>query len=501
MLGCVLMAESWTSDAITQLALPTGTVDRAEGTTAPLGSSPSPTIMRPPSAKVAWTDVPDDLRNDPALAGKYELVRLIGAGGMGAVISARQVELGRLVAIKVIHGARLIDARTIARFLREARAAASLESDHAVRIYDVGRLASGLPFIVMEHLEGADLAEIVRARSVGVEEAVEWIAQACVAIGEAHSKGLVHRDLKPHNIFLARVAAGERVKVLDFGLAKEVATSSRSELTSKEDLIGSAHFMSPEQIENPSTVGPAADIWALGATLFALLAGRPPFQAPTSLGVLADIVSKPPPDLLGLNAAVPEHVARAVERCLSKAPADRFHDVDALVAALRERPRHTVAQPQSSRTRVLPAAAAPARHFAAPARNGRNRWVVAIVAVTGAGLALATATTIVRRTARSEPAEITAPDPLASATFSAQRAVDAVEHHTTTAPHAPAPSPSVTWTGETVEARAVEGAARPPAVKAESRVTTVRRSTGPTSSAKAPSSARPRQRDPYGWGE
>lgn len=193
--------------------------------------------------------------------GKYRVEREIGTGGMGQVFAAVHVELGHTVAIKVMHEESAAGTDAVRRFVREGRAAALLKSDHAVRINDVGRFPSGRPYLVMEYLEGEDL-ERLRARHVlAIDDVVDYMLQALSALAEAHDAGLVHRDIKPQNLFLARLSDGKlRLKVLDFGLAKELPTPEQptSALTADHMLLGTPTFMSPEQIRNAvwSTRGP-----------------------------------------------------------------------------------------------------------------------------------------------------------------------------------------------------------------------------------------------------
>ncbi len=285
----------------------------------------------------------DFVRAGATIAGKYEIRHRLGEGGMGAVAAAWHVELNRVVALKVMHPELAREPDAVKRFLREGRAAAQLVSDHAVRIYDVGRLDNGLPFIVMEHLEGEDLAERALKERPSVATAIDWVAQASDAIGEAHGKKLVHRDIKPANLFLARLPSGAmRVKVLDFGLAKDIggpsastSVAGRSNLTGENVILGSPHFMAPEQVRNAAGVDSSADVWALGATLFMLLTGEPPFTSRTVHGVLARILADPAPRASALRPDVPAHVDAAIARCLAKDPAGRFASVASFVAALR----------------------------------------------------------------------------------------------------------------------------------------------------------------------
>jgi len=179
------------------------------------------------------------------VAGKYAIVRLLGRGGMGSVFEARHRALGQRVAIKMLHAQSSGQEEAVERFLREARAAASLTSDHVVRVYDVGIHESGLPFMVMELLEGTDLGDLLERRgAVSIFEAVRWVLQAASAVAEAHEAGIVHRDLKPSNLFLVRPTSANRtakVKVVDFGISKQgnLAQGSVQTLTGPRSVMGS----------------------------------------------------------------------------------------------------------------------------------------------------------------------------------------------------------------------------------------------------------------------
>ena len=287
----------------------------------------------------------DVLVRGDVIAGKYEVREVLGFGGMGTVAAAWHVELDRLVALKVMHPESASEPDSVRRFIREGRAAAKLTSENTVRIYDVGRLANGLPFIVMEHLEGEDLAAVLKGGVPPITSAVDWMLQACHAIGEAHQRGMIHRDIKPANLFLAKNPDGSRrVKVLDFGLAKELSTASKRagvnpnasmELTGANLILGSPHYMAPEQIRDAASVGSAADIWALGATLHQLLTGETPFTSTTLHGLLACIVGDPTPVPSASRREIPASLDRVVARCLAKDPAGRYAHVGALADALR----------------------------------------------------------------------------------------------------------------------------------------------------------------------
>ena len=276
------------------------------------------------------------------LDGKYEILRLIGAGGMGTVYAARHRLLDDTVAIKVLQGRDVPD-EDVRRFLREGRTAVSIKGEHGVRIHDVGTLPNGLPYLVMEYLEGEDLGRILLARGrLSVHFVVACMIQVCEVLAEAHAKGIVHRDIKPQNIFLLK---GEpsvpKVKVLDFGLAKVVSSEvAAASLAGTIDgaLLGSPHYMSPEQVRSARTVDARTDVWSLGATMYKLLTGEAPFAAPSVQRLLVEILMAQPKPLRAVRVDVSEALERVVMRCLSKSADDRFTTAAEVSEALRAAP-------------------------------------------------------------------------------------------------------------------------------------------------------------------
>ena len=275
------------------------------------------------------------------VGGKYRVESTAGIGGMGVVLCARHEELGHQVAIKFLASEDDNSNAAVERFLREGRIVASLQSDHVVRIHDVGRLDSGIPYMVMELLRGKDLAEyIAKSGAVSVELAVDWVLQAIHAIAEAHERGIVHRDLKPSNLYLTQRSDGsDCVKVLDFGISKRIAVQDPAQfgpsLTSTRQIVGSPAYMSPEQVRNARDVDHRVDIWALGMTLYELLAGRTAFDADTFPAVCAAIVADPPPSLRRFISDIPQGLENVVMRCLEKDPGRRFASVATLANELR----------------------------------------------------------------------------------------------------------------------------------------------------------------------
>src|SRR4051812_29611172 len=209
------------------------------------------------------------VREGDVLAGKYRVDKILGAGGMGVVVAAHHVQLDERVAIKFLLPEALGNAEAVARFAREARAAVKIKSEHVARVIDVGTLETGAPYMVMEYLEGGDLSQVLASRGpLPVEEAVEYVLQACEAIAHAHALGIVHRDLKPANLFLIRRPDGTNaIKVLDFGISKVMpgkSASSDNAMTRTRTVMGSPLYMSPEQMASTRDVDGRTDLWALG---------------------------------------------------------------------------------------------------------------------------------------------------------------------------------------------------------------------------------------------
>jgi len=287
----------------------------------------------------------ESLRGDVPPAGTtigpYRVEKTIGAGGLGVVLEAVHVTTGRRVAIKVLPLRAAADPEAVVRFRRETRAAAKIGSDHVVRVIDSGDLDSGLPYLVMEHLEGTSLAELLeQAAPLRVDDVVDWVLQAIHGIKEAHALGIVHRDLKPANLFLAPRASGPRiVKVLDFGAAKVTDGSpldaeTGGSVTVATSLIGSPRYMAPEQIRSALEVDARADVYALGATLHELLTGKPLFAADTLARIFAQVLWDVPEPVSNGRPDVPSGLDAVVARCLAKDRSERFPSVKELAAAL-----------------------------------------------------------------------------------------------------------------------------------------------------------------------
>ncbi len=265
------------------------------------------------------------------LAGKYRVERVIGQGGMGVVVAATHLQLDQLVALKFTT---LDGGPAVERFLREARSAVRLRSEHVAKVTDVGTLENGTPYMVMEYLEGQDLSVVLREKGqLPVSDAVGYVVQACEAVAEAHGLGIVHRDLKPHNLFLTTGVSGlPKVKVLDFGISKTLGTDLA--LTRTAEIVGTPSYMSPEQLRSARDVDQRADIWALGVILYELVTGRLPFEAETLPQLCTMVATETPAAPIVHRPDLPQAISDAVLRCLVRAPEARFPDAAELAAAL-----------------------------------------------------------------------------------------------------------------------------------------------------------------------
>ena len=340
----------------------------------------------PPSTRPAEQVAPGDL-----LAGKYRVERMLGRGAMGVVVAARHIQLEQIVAIKLLAPEAMEDEVAIERFLREARAAAKLRSDHVARVLDVGRLDDRAPYMVMEYLDGADLGEVLDLEGpFSPEIACEYIVQACDAVAEAHARGIVHRDLKPENLYLTtRVGGAWMVKVLDFGLSK-VLTEKQGALTQTRAVMGSPLYMAPEQLRSSRSASPPSDVWALGVVLFELLTRCWPFEAESLPELCLKVTREPPRALHEVRGDVPAGLVAVVERCLEKEPEARYPDAAALAVALEPflspASRPLVARSRSIAQSLVETQAADAGKTHPGARPSRRpTWIALAVALAAAG--------------------------------------------------------------------------------------------------------------------
>jgi serine/threonine protein kinase len=290
---------------------------------------------------------PSSTANDPTLAprttnlsgpapdtqvryfGDYEILEEIARGGMGVVYKARQMSLNRQVALKMILAGEWATPEARQRFRAEAEAAANLQHPNIVAIHEVGE-HEGQQYFSMDFVPGKNLAELGLGSPLSAERAASYVQTIAEAIHFAHERGILHRDLKPQNVL---IDADDRPRITDFGLAKRVETDSG--LTRTGDVIGSPSYMPPEQADSrPDEVGPESDVYSLGAILYELLTGHPPFRAATALETLCQVIQSPPVSLRKLNPAVPRDLETICLKCLEKSPAQRFQSAHELAEDL-----------------------------------------------------------------------------------------------------------------------------------------------------------------------
>lgn len=269
-----------------------------------------------------------------SLPDRFNVHEVLGAGQMGVVLRAHDLVTGEMVAVKLIHPKHLGDSEILDRFERECDALGRLDSEHVQRLLFAGTTHASQPFAVFELLVGQSLGEALRAESAAtVATCVARLRQAASGIAAAHAAGIVHRDVKPSNLFLHRddLGAPEVVKVVDFGIAK-LPLAARRKATGEAAFLGTPTYMAPEQIRS-SQVGPSADVWSLGTVLYETLAGHPPFRRASAVETLEAVLTAEPP-CLPPEREVPSDVSEIVSRCLQKHAADRFADGARLVEAL-----------------------------------------------------------------------------------------------------------------------------------------------------------------------
>lgn len=273
---------------------------------------------------------------DKVLGGRYRIERVLGRGGMGVVLAARHELLDQPAALKLLLP-EVMNEDTTRRFLHEARASVRIRSNHVATVIDVGTLENGIPFILMELLEGRDLGKVLREmKRLSVSLAVDYCIQALEALSAAHALQIVHRDLKPSNLFVAKPPDGAEVlKVLDFGISKsEMDTSPDMAKTSTRALLGSPLYISPEQFRSSRTVDARADQWAMGIILHELLAGAPPFWGETLGEVFIAILEQPLTPVRAFRPDVPPELEQIIVRCLQRDREARFANVAELAYAL-----------------------------------------------------------------------------------------------------------------------------------------------------------------------
>ncbi len=289
-----------------------------------------------PAEEEAFSGLPIPAKGT-VLLGKYRVEGVVGIGGMGMVIAARHEHLSERVALKLLLPRYAELAETRKRFQREAQAAYKLRSEHVCRVLDAGELEDGTPFIAMEFLKGDDLAAVLRKRKrIPLPEAVDYILQACEALGEAHANDVVHRDLKPGNLVIITRKDGTRcLKVIDFGISK-VATDTSSDLTNTYGYLGSPSYSAPEQFASTRAMTASGDLWSLGVILYEMVSGHSPFEFPSQgLAEMATVIVRDPAiPLSKRDPSIDPKFEQIVMKCLEKEPAQRFPRVRELAEAL-----------------------------------------------------------------------------------------------------------------------------------------------------------------------
>jgi serine/threonine-protein kinase len=366
-----------------------------------------------PAPRPAPAARPDNDGFDPlvgaVLAGRYQVVRRIGEGGMGAVYEAKHTLIGKRVAVKVLLEKLVAKSDFVARLLQEARLASSIGHENIVDVNDFGTTDDGRSFVVMEFLDGESLAELtMREAPLPIERSLRIARQAASALGAAHAKGIFHRDVKPENIYLVRRGDADFVKVVDFGISKAVKPGGGDEgaegyrLTHTGLLLGTPLYMSPEQARGEEDLDHRVDIWALGVLLYECLTGEVPFRANNYLQIISQVLTHTPvpPSQLRPELGIPDAVEAVVMRAMEKDRARRYQTM----AELERDLERLLAGDQNV---GLPA---PAEGEAAPRTTAPRRWPYAAAAglVLAGGLALALGN-------HGSPAAASAPAPPAAA--------------------------------------------------------------------------------------
>lgn len=292
------------------------------------------------------------------VGGKYRVVELLGEGGMGAVFRAEHIDMGKNVALKLLHEQFVMDADMVERFKREARAPCKVGHDNIIEIHDIGKDETGALFMVMEMLDGVPLDRMIRPEGMDVRLALHLMLQVLSALHAAHDIGILHRDMKPDNVFVTTVAGQENfVKVLDFGIAKMLVGEDRQSLTQTGAVVGTPHYMSPEQATGGDTIDHRTDLYACGVMLYEMLSGKRPFEAPSFPSLMYKILGEDAPALDDSAPALPPGLADVVHRAMARDVTQRYESAAAFSEALVP----YADQRSVSLVRTLERAASPAR--------------------------------------------------------------------------------------------------------------------------------------------
>ena len=348
-----------------------------------------PFVEMPPQRREADGDPADadtsELSAGAFIAGRYRVLRKIGEGGMGLLYACFDTVLSREVAVKLMRRSLAAEPLIAERLMREAMLAAQLRR-HVAQVFDCGMLETGEPYIVMELLRGRDMYAVLRESGpITPNELTAVMLQVCDGLAEAHQKGIIHRDLKPENLFCASEPDGtEVVKIVDFGVSKQVSSRRLRAQTNPGESVGSPQYMSPEQITAPAEVDARTDIWSLGVVMYELLTGVLPFRGAGTAQVCAAVLTEPVPPISEFRHDVPPALEFIIRRCLEKDRGRRFPDVSELAAALTaldsadvRMARFTTARPAAESNAALSDDEAVER-----APRPRRRWVGVLCALT-----------------------------------------------------------------------------------------------------------------------
>ncbi len=295
----------------------------------PLSASPARGQVPPRSQESAQSGADDEFIGK--VLGGCQLLERIGRGGMGVVYKAKQLNLGRTVAVKVLASDLASDEGFVRRFVQEARSAALLNHPNIVHINDVGEY-QGVFFFVMEYIDGKNLREYLKTvKKLDVQRAVDIAVQVCHALRHAHNRGIIHRDIKPENIMLSEEGA---VKLADLGLAKRMASENSASLTQAGAILGTPYYMAPEQAKDFRHVDRRSDIYSLGVTLYRMLTGKVPFDGRSPIEVMIKAIDGKKIPVRELNPEVPPELEAVVDRMMHKNPDQRYQDVDEVLRDL-----------------------------------------------------------------------------------------------------------------------------------------------------------------------
>ena len=388
------------------------------------------------------------------IAGKYLLLRMLGRGGVGVVYEAEHLRLRQHVAIKVLAAEMIQHPIMVERFEREARAMAMLASPRVTRVSDVDITPEGIPFLVMEYLQGRDLQTELKERgALPTHEAVAWVREACAGMSVVHAAGVVHRDLKPANLFIVD-GPPRTLKIMDFGISK--ISGDDMDMTMTSTSLGTPAYMSPEQVRSAKHIDVRSDVWSLGVILYRALSGRLPFQGSGATGMAVSIATEDPTPIEQWRPDLPPSLVAIVRCALQKDPNGRFASVQALSDALAPFERPTGQAPVVAGPPVSSGSepslvnlsmyttghdTGRARATVATPRPSRPAWLVPVIAIVAVGMSVIAFVLVrMRNVEPPAPTAVTASPVVKPTAKTAEPVAPAVEE---LEPVATAPTPSV----------------------------------------------------------